>query len=122
MARRRKRFGEIRRSAAKVRRYLFRTQTSPAWETSNIFLAAKKGSIHFEVVRTYEKGGAFKARACMLSRAAWLRMYRTPQGPSTLAYKRQRGGVEGGRCAIAQGPTPTRAVKRATISLMRKIR
>jgi hypothetical protein len=115
-----RKFGEIKRSAKKARRHLFRVTKTPAWEAANIFLGAKKGAVYFEVTRTYEKGGAYKARACMISRAQWTSRYRG-NGPSRAAYKRHNP-TDGARCAIAQGPSPTRAVKRAVASLMKKIK
>lgn len=113
--------GEIKRSAKKARRHLFRVQSGGAWETANIFSGAKRGAVYFEVTRTYEKGGAYKARACMISRSQWTRQYRQSAGPSRAAYKRHNP-TDGARCAIAQGPSPTRAVKRAVVSLMKKIK
>jgi hypothetical protein len=57
----------------------------------------------------------------MISRAQWTGLYRSKEGPSTAAYKRHNP-TDGARCALAQGPSPTRAVKRAIVSLMKKIK
>jgi hypothetical protein len=120
MATRKRGLGEVKRSAKKARRHLFRVTTSPSWETSHFLGAKKKASIHLEIARTYESGGAYKAKACMLSHAGKLATYRG-SGPSKIAYKRTVG-LDASRCSVAQGPSPTRAVKRAVIALMKKIK
>jgi hypothetical protein len=112
-----KRFGLVGHSHRKARRHLFRTTTTPAYEHSIIFQGSKKAAIHLQFVRTYEKGGAFKVQACMISRDKWLRQYRTSQGPSQIGYKRKHE-----RCNVAQGNSPTVAMKRAVVGLMRKVR
>lgn len=109
------RMGEIRRDPRRVRKALFRS--GAAWEQAEHIVGGRRMSIHVHVGRTYKKGGAFSAQACMLSRASWLRQYRTTRGPSRIGYKRKHE-----RCAESQGGTPTRAVKRAVTSLMKKIR
>lgn len=115
---------EIKRtSAKKVRRHLFRVSPGGAWENANFLGSTKRGTLSYEVVRTYEKGGAFKSRACMMSRKDWIRrdLARTTKGATYRAYKRHNR-LDGERCAEAQGPTPTRAVKRAVTKLMKKIK
>lgn len=113
-------YGSVKHSRRKARRFVARVARGGVYENSTLGFNAKKGAIHFEVWRTLADGGAFKARACTLSHATWTRGYRG-NGPSVRAYKKHNR-TDGSRCVEAQGSGPTQAVRRAIITLMKRIK
>lgn len=103
---------EIRHDRRKVGKRMSRTDYAPG----NIF-NPRSGLIRFDVHRTLRAAGSagfregqFTAKACLSGKP---NIYRTE------AQFRLR---KSHRCNIASGRSPTQAVKRATIGLMKKIK
>lgn len=108
--------GEVKRTRKKVMRALF--ARGDAYSQGIGMAPNKKASVHLTITRTYEKGGPYRAEACMMSRKNWLRVKTSAHGPGWRTYQKKNNE----RCQNSKGSTPTRAIKKALVKLAKNLR